>query len=104
MSGTKPFYARTVTTQACRGLPALELPPRAQADLKRRERIRGALQRVPPDVSVSLRDGCGFVPNQRHDNGVRNAVEITRYSIADAVPAHEDIAGRRRSGSPVLVP
>ena len=41
--------------------------------LKQRERIRSTLQRVPPDVSVSLRDGCAFVSDQRHDNGVRNA-------------------------------
>ena len=36
--------------------------------------------------------------------GIFGEIEITRYSIADAVRAHEDIAGRRRSGSPVLVP
>jgi len=41
--------------------------------LKQRERIRSTLQRVPPDVSVSLRDGCAFVSDQHHDNGVRNA-------------------------------
>ena len=41
--------------------------------LKQRERIRSTLQRVPPDVSVSLRDGCAFVSDQRHDNSVRNA-------------------------------
>ena len=41
--------------------------------LKQRERIRSALQSVPADVSISLRDGCAFVSDQRHDNGVRNA-------------------------------
>ena len=46
--------------------------------LKQRERIRSTLQRVPPDVSVSLRDGCAFVSDQRHDNGVRNASILER--------------------------
>ena len=41
--------------------------------LKQRERIRTTLQRVPPDVSVSLRDGCAFVSDQRSSNSVRNA-------------------------------
>ena len=36
--------------------------------------------------------------------GIFGEIDITRYSIADAVRAHEDIAGRRRAGSPVLVP
>ena len=41
--------------------------------LKQRERVRGSLQRIPPDMSVSLRDGRAFVSDERHDNGVRNA-------------------------------
>lgn len=36
--------------------------------------------------------------------GVFGEIKIMRYSISDVVRAHADIAARRRSGSPILVP
>ena len=55
--------------------------------LKQRERVRGSLQRIPPDMSVSLRDGRAFMSDERHDNGVRNAgiLEQTDGSVPQRV-------------------
>lgn len=36
--------------------------------------------------------------------GVFGEIEVARYPIAEAARAHEDIAARRRSGLPILVP
>jgi NADPH2:quinone reductase len=36
--------------------------------------------------------------------GIFGEIKIMRYSLSDVVRAHEDIAARRRSGSPILVP
>ena len=60
--------------------------------LKQRERIRSTLQRVPSDVSVLLRDGCAFVSDQRHDNGVKNAsiLEQANRGVPQRVQAQFD--------------
>ncbi|MDB6124283.1 MAG: quinone oxidoreductase [Pedosphaera sp.] len=36
--------------------------------------------------------------------GILGEIKVTRYPLTDAARAHEDIAARRRSGSPILVP
>ena len=37
-------------------------------------------------------------------NGIFGALEVTRYPLAQAARAHEDIAARRKAGSIVLIP
>jgi hypothetical protein len=42
-------------------------------ELKQRERLRSALQRVPANMSVSLRDGRAFVSDQGHHDSIGNS-------------------------------
>jgi len=36
--------------------------------------------------------------------GIFGEIKIARYPLSDVARAHEDIAARRRAGSPILVP
>jgi NADPH2:quinone reductase len=87
-----------LTIGAASGQPAMD-----QAQLAARG-IRVAGGGMPQYVKGSAVATATGELFDAYRKGVFGEIEVARYPIAEAARAHEDIAARRRSGLPILVP
>ena len=86
-----------VTIGAASGQPAIDQAALASRKIKV---VGGPMaQHVNPAIATAT----AAVFNAYRE-GVFGELEVTRYPLSQAVALHEDIAARRRSGTPILVP
>ena len=86
-----------VTIGAASGQPAIDQAALASRKIKV---VGGPMaQHVNPAIATAT----AAVFNAYRE-GVFGELEVTRYTLSQAVALHEDIAARRRSGTPILVP
>ena len=72
--------------------------------MPRAGRIRVAGGGMPQFVKGSVVATATGELFDAYRKGVFGKIEVARYPIAEAARAHEDIAARRRTGLPILVP
>lgn len=87
-----------LTIGAASGQPSID-----QALLAAR-RIRVAGGGMPQFVKGAVVATATGELFEAYRKGIFGKIEVARYPIAEAARAHEDIATRRRSGLPILVP